>query len=121
MIARRRQHGMTIWAMLGILIIVGFVLLVAVRLTPVYLNYWSVVSVAESVQEDTGRDDPMSEVWEKVRVRFGLNSLRSLEPREVMDIRRRDGGLEIHVHYEERRPLLANIELAVTFDRTISR
>ena len=93
MIARRRQRGMTMWAMLGILIIVGFVLLVAVRLTPVYMNYWSVISVAESVHKDTRSDDNMAEVWEKVRVRFGLNNLRSLEPREVMNIRRRDGGL----------------------------
>ena len=121
MIAQRRQRGMTMWAMLGVLIVIGFVLLVAVRLTPVYLNYWSVISVAESVQEDTGRDDEMAEIWEKVRVRFGLNILRSLEPREVMDIRRRDGGLEIHVNYEERRPLLANVELVVNFDRKISR
>lgn len=121
MIARRRQRGMTMWAMLGVLIVVGFVLLVAVRLTPVYLNHWSVVSVAESVQQDTDRDDPMSEVWEKVRVRFGLNNLRSLEPREVMNIRRRDGGLEIRVNYEQRRPLMANVELVVTFDRKIAR
>lgn len=121
MIAQHHQRGMTMWAMLGILIVVGFVLLVAVRLTPVYLNYWSVISVAESVQEDTRGDDDMSQVWEKVRVRFGLNNLRSLEPRETMDIRRRDGGFEFHVNYEERRPLLANVELVVTFDRTISR
>lgn len=121
MIMQRRQRGMTMWAMLGILIVVGFVLLVAVRLTPVYMNYWSVISVAESVQEDTRSDDDMAEVWEKVRVRFGLNNLRSLEPRETMDIRRRDRGLEIHVNYEERRPLIANVELVVTFDRKISR
>lgn len=121
MILQRRQRGMTMWAMLGILIVVGFVLLVAVRLTPVYMNYWSVISVAESVQEDTRNDDDIAEVWEKVRVRFGLNNLRSLEPRETMNIRRRNGGLEIHVNYEERRPLLANIELVVTFDRKISR
>ena len=119
MIAKRHQRGMTMWAMLGILIVVGFVLLVAVRLTPVYLNYWSVVSVAESVKNDTGRDDPMGEVWEKARVRFGLNNLRSLEPREVMDIRRRDGALEIHVQYEEQRPLFANVDLIVSFDRRV--
>ncbi len=121
MIAHRRQRGMTMWAMLGILIVVGFVLLAAVRLTPVYMNYWSVISVAESVKNDTRSDDDMSAVWEKVRVRFRLYNLRSLEPREVMSIRRRGGGLEIHVNYEERRPLLANIALVVTFDRTISR
>lgn len=121
MIARRRQYGMSMWAMLGILIVVGFVLLVAVRLTPVYMNYWTVISVAESVQEDTRADDEMAEIWKKARTRFGLNNLRSLEPREVMDIRRRDDGVEIHVNYEERKPLLANVELVVTFDRTIKR
>jgi len=115
---KTRQRGMSMWGLLGVLIVIGFVLLLAVRLAPVYMDYWSVASIAESVQADADPDEPMNEVWDKVRTRFGLNSLHDMKPREVLTIRRGDAGLEVRVDYEVRRPMLYNIDMIVTFDRT---
>jgi hypothetical protein len=41
-----------------------------------------------------------------------------MKPREVLTIRRGDGGLEVRVDYEVRRPMLYNVDMIVTFDRT---
>ena len=117
MTSKNRQRGMSMWALLGVLIVIGFVALMGVRLLPVYMDYWSVASVAESIREDTGPDDTMPEIWEKVRTRFSLNNLRELEPRETMKIRRRERSIEVHVNYEVRRPVFGNVDVVVKFDR----
>lgn len=40
---KTRQRGMSMWGLLGVLIVIGFALLLAVRLTPVYIDRKSVV------------------------------------------------------------------------------
>lgn len=118
MVSRYSQRGMSMWSLLGILVLIGFAALVAVKLTPVYLNYWSVASVVESVIEDTGRNDPMPEVWDKLVTRFDLNNISQLDAREILDVKRSDGGLQIDVQYEQRKNLVYNVALVVSFDRT---
>lgn len=118
MMSRYRQRGMSMWSLLGILVLIGFAALVAVKLMPVYLNYWSVASVAESVIEDTGPDDPMPETWDKIITRFDLNNIDHLDARKILTVKRADGGLQIEVEYEQRKDLVHNIALVVSFDRT---
>lgn len=118
MVSRNRQRGMSMWSLLGILVLIGFAGLVAVKLVPVYLNYWSVASVAESVIKDTGPDDPMPETWDKLVTRFDLNNIDHLDARKILKVKRVDGGLQIDVEYERRKPLAYNVALVVSFDRT---
>lgn len=114
------QRGITMWALLGLLILIGFVLLMAVRLIPAYLNYWSVISVAESIQTDSElQDRPIHEAWDKAETQFTLNNLRALEPRDIMSIYRENGSLVVEIDYEARRPLIANIDLMVAFERQV--
>ncbi len=115
---RYRQRGMSMWSLLGLLILIGFILLLAVRLIPVYLTYWNVAEVTESVIEETGPEDAMNEVWNKITTRFDLNNISSVDPREVMKIRRKDNGIAIDVKYEQRKKLMYNVALVVSFDRT---
>lgn len=118
MISKHRQRGMSMWSLLGVLAVIGFALLIVVKLTPVYLTYWSVASVSESVINDTGPDDSMAEIWDKITTRFDLNNIRTLDPKKIMKIKRKSGSIEIDVQYERRKHLVHNVALVVTFDRT---
>lgn len=114
------QRGITMWALLGLLIVIGFVLLMAVRLVPAYMGYWSVVSVAESIQTDADlQERPIPEAWDKAETQFALNNLHNMEPRDVMSIYRENRSLVVEIDYETRRPLIANVDLLVSFERQV--
>lgn len=114
------QRGITMWALLGLLIVIGFVLLMAVRLVPAYMGYWSVLSVAESIQTDADlQERPIPEAWDKAETQFALNNLHNMEPRDVMSIYRENRSLVVEIDYETRRPLIANVDLLVSFERQV--
>lgn len=117
----RYQQGRSLLGMIALAIVVGFFLLLGVRLIPVYMDYWTIVSVAESVHEDPElRDASPREVRQALRSRMLLNNLRDYEPEEIYSVGRGDGGgLIIVIDYEEREPFLLNVDLVTTFERRI--
>jgi len=116
----RLQRGRSLLAILAILVVVGFFALLGVRLAPVYLDYWTIVSVAESVQEDPEYDGgSLREVRRALKTRMTLNNLRSYDDDIYSLSRADDGGYNIDIVYEKRVPFIANVELVAAFERRI--
>ncbi len=117
----RRQQGYSLWSLLVIAVVLGFFALLALRLIPVYMDYWTVVSVAESVQEDPElRDGSPREARSALRARMRLNNLRDYDVGDLYSISRGDGGvLVIDIEYEKRVPFMLNIDLVASFERRV--
>lgn len=114
-----RQRGVSIPALIALLIVVGFVIMIGVRLAPVYFNYYTLVSLVKSVQEDPQlRDSPEPEVREAVNKRMRLNEVDDLGY-DVVTINRPSSGLILDIAYEVRRPLIGNIDMVVYFNRRV--
>lgn len=118
---RRRQQGYSLWSILVIGIIAGFFALLAVRLVPVYMDYWTVITVAESVQEDPElRDGSPREARSALATRMRLNNLRDYDVGDLYTIGRGDGGvLIIDIAYERRVPFMLNVDLVASFERRV--
>lgn len=114
-----RQRGISIPALLAILLIVAFVVMIAVRLTPVYFDYYTLVSVVKSVQQDQDlRNESTDEVRSALDKRMRLNEIDDLGY-DVVAVKRPGGGLALDIAYEVRRPFIGNIDMVVYFNRRI--
>ena len=117
------QRGITLLSWIAILFVVGFFVLFAVRTVPAYFNYFTLVQVAEGVQQDRGlQGAPLQEVRSKLNTRMRINDVDNVadERYDVISIRQSpDGTLILDIEYEVRESLFANIDLVVSFDRRI--
>lgn len=122
-IAKRQSGKITLSKMISF-ILWGFLLVILVRLTPVYVDYFTVVSIAQSVIEDDslvkkGRVD----MRQAINQRFRINNLRNLKPDKDLRIHLgdKDEGISLLLDYEVRTHLLGNLDAVLIFQREFTR
>lgn len=114
----RRQRGITMMSLVALLVLIGFVTIMGVRLVPIYLEYWRIAKVAESVQQDRQlAEASIREIRQALSSRLTLNNVRDRNVNEIYQIQQRDGSLAITVSYEERRHLIFNLDVVASFER----
>ncbi|MFC4728468.1 DUF4845 domain-containing protein [Coralloluteibacterium thermophilus] len=114
-----RQRGITLLGFLIVLAVVGFFAYVAMRLFPVYSEYYSVVSAMKGVANEPGvASMEPNRVRDLLNRRFDISYVDSVKPNNIK-ITRSGQGYTLNVKYEVRRPLIYNIDVVASFDRTV--
>jgi hypothetical protein len=105
------------WLILVIpLAIVGYA---ALRLVPIYLNYFRVeTSVAQTVEQFKGGDEPSGAQTFRNALdrRFEIEGIDHPTSREI-DVHRDSSHWEVVVDYEDQAPLFGNISVLVAFHK----
>jgi hypothetical protein len=116
---RNRQQGMTFIGLLCILALVGMVLYAGIRLAPLYLNYMKVAKAMNAVAAEIKGDNP-----DPVAIRgaldahFIIDDPTGVETKDI-EITKDDGGVQMHVAYDDSAPYVANVSLSVHFEKTV--
>ncbi|MDJ0806673.1 MAG: DUF4845 domain-containing protein [Gammaproteobacteria bacterium] len=115
----KRQHGLTMISWLVVLTVIGFFIMVGLRVVPVYLEHHSVKNVLESLNHEPFISrKPVSEIRNMLFRRFDINNINGLD-REQVRIRRSGGITTIEINYEKRRPIAGNVEVLMTFNERL--
>ena len=113
---KRNQSGMTLLGFLLVLVVVGFEAFIAMRLFPMYQEYYSVRSAAKGLASEPGVGDmDPSKIQDLFFRRLDINYSENVKPENVK-IERIDGGWNMKVNYEVRRPLVGNLDVVGVFD-----
>jgi prepilin-type N-terminal cleavage/methylation domain-containing protein len=113
----RRQRGFTLIGLLVVLAVVGFFAYLAMRLFPVYSEYYSVVSAMKGLAKEEGiRGLSAEAIRQRFDKRLYTSYVESVKPNNVTVIT--SGTPRIQVKYEVRRHLFGNIDFVASFDRT---
>ena len=116
---RERQQGMTFIGLLCILVLVGIIGYAGVRLVPVYLNYMKLSRTMESAaSEFKGENAGLDAVKKSLDRHWAIEDITAVEQKDI-EITRDDGGLQLHVVYDDPVPYIANISLSVHFEKTV--
>jgi Domain of unknown function (DUF4845)/Prokaryotic N-terminal methylation motif len=117
---RHRQRGMTFLGLLIVLALCGVVGLAGVRLFPVYINYFKVVSTLKRVASEAkaGASDEGS-LRNSIGRHWNIEDITGLDEKEV-EIKRENGVTTLHAAYEDKVPYIANVSLAVDFDTSVT-
>ena len=112
----RKQGGMTLMSFLVVLAVVGFAAYIGMKLFPMYQEYYSVRSAAKGLASEPGVGDmDPSKIQDLFFRRLYINYSENVKPSNVK-IERIDGGWNMKVNYEVRRPLVGNLDVVGVFD-----
>jgi hypothetical protein len=116
---RRPQQGMTFLGLLCILVLVGIIGYAGIRLVPVYLNYMNIVRTLDAVAADFKGDNPNPEaIRTSLERHWEVQTISAVDYKDV-EITKDDNGVSMHVAYDDSEPYVANVSLAVHFDKTV--
>lgn len=111
-----RQDGVTFGGLLIILVIIGFLALIAMRLFPVYMESFGVKSSLESVVKEVEKESHTPiEIREKILKRLDINDVDDVTKEDIV-IKREGFFYSITIDYEVRVPFIKNIDFIVKFE-----
>jgi hypothetical protein len=114
----RKQEGLTL---IGFIIVLAFALFIAfagMKIGPMYLDNMTVYSAMKEVASERGaaRKTPY-----QIRVKFftlmNINAIDSVEESAVKTVRGNPSRMT--VKYEQRKNIIGNLDVVVTFDKTV--
>ncbi len=115
----RKQRGLTLIGFGLVLVLVIFFAYAAMRTVPLYLEYHALINAMNTLEEDP-RAVKMSpaQIKNKLIDSLWVNYATDNIQRKHMKVSRKD-GIRVRVAYEVRRDFVGNIDLILSFDRTV--
>lgn len=113
-----KQGGFSLLGMIGWVITVIFVGILAMRVVPSYLEYFTlkkiVTEVANTAASDSATDADIRSTFEK---RLDVNNITRVTPRDLV-IERGPQGTVLKLAYAVRQPLAGAASLCLDFEAT---
>lgn len=117
---RHSQQGMTFVGLLCILVMVGTIGYAGLRLMPLYLNYMKVArSMDVTATEFKGENPDLNGMRRSLEKHWQIEDISNVEAKEVEITKNDNGGITLHVAYDDSAPYIQNVSLAVHFDKTV--
>jgi hypothetical protein len=112
---KRTQGGMTLIGFIIVLGVIGLFAYVAMKLVPMYSEYYAVKQALKGLQQEPGiaNRDP-GKIQDLFFRRLYISYAENVKPANVR-IERTDGGWLMSVDYEVRKPLMANLDVVGKF------
>ena len=119
--AKFRQSGLTLIGFAIVLIVAGFFAYAAMKLIPVYSEYFGVVKSMKSIQSHTGVETAtIEDIRRWLNVNFDLQYVDdSSIPEKNIQLITKDGQHKLRIFYDKDVPFLYNVDLLVHFDHTV--
>lgn len=113
---KRKQRGITMLGFLITLCLVIFFAYCAMKIVPMYIEYYSVKKALASIASDAQAADATKE---KIRANFArhmqIDYVATVKP-EMLKIESTDTGYNLIMNYERREPLFANLDVVGKFN-----
>ncbi|NDY94470.1 DUF4845 domain-containing protein [Wenzhouxiangella limi] len=111
-----RTRGMTLIGFLLVLALVLFAAYMGIKLVPIYLNHFSVVSEMKAVASEPGTANmPPQTVRRNLMTRMDVSYVKHVRPEDVRVVR--GDGVNLVVSYEVEEHLIGNIDAIIRFHR----
>ena len=118
----RKARGITLIGFVILLAVAGFFAYVAMRLIPVYIEYFGVVKAMEQVKSEPGAAQrSLEEIRRDLTFKFDSQYVDSESvPAQAIQLKREGGAATLRIAYEKRVPFVYNIDLVATFDKSVN-
>ena len=112
---KRTQSGMTLIAFVIVLAVVGLFAYVAMKLVPMYSEYYAVKQALKGLAAEPGiADQDPAKIQDLFFRRLYISYAEDVKP-EHDKITRGDNGWKMDVNYEVRKPMMANLDVVGKF------
>lgn len=115
----RRQQGITLMSFVLVLVVVGFFALVAMKLFPMYSEYYNLKGVmTELAAQPNSASMTPAQIQADLDRRFNIAYVESVQKQHIK-ILRAGRGAQLNIAYEVRKPLFGNLDVVAKFDHTV--
>jgi len=112
-----QQKGMTGIGWLIVLALIGFFVLLALKMVPSYLEYYKIVSTLDSIQKESGFSTPR-EIRDLLERRFDISYVNTILPKDVQ-IKSAGQYYSVRAKYDAREHLFGNVSVVMSFDKQV--
>ena len=103
------------------LALIAFVASAALKLVPHYLDYMSMKKIIESVDSNQALDiTTVDDFYSYVGKSMQVNSIRDVDLNKALKVTAANNKFDAHLQYEQREPLILNMDVVLKFDRQFS-
>ncbi|MGE0371458.1 MAG: DUF4845 domain-containing protein [Gammaproteobacteria bacterium] len=115
----KQQEGMTFLSLLIVLAVVGFFAYIGIKLTPVYLQHFSVTSSLQSLAEEESQGLAVGELRSRLLKRLEINSVTNVTEDDIK-VRSEANSKTVTVQYEVQEPFYGNVSLLISFEDSVT-
>lgn len=119
---RHKVEGITLIGFVIVLGVLGFFAYLAMRLVPMYVEYFGVLKAMEQLRQEPGAaQKSLAEVRGQLSLKFNTQYVdeTSVTPQSI-SLKREGGAATLRIAYEKRVPFLYNIDLVGKFDKSLN-
>jgi hypothetical protein len=114
-----RQRGITVIGMLLLIVVLAFAALVAMKVIPMYVQYYTVKSTVESIRKEPQVTQmSVTDIHNAIQKRFDIGYVDNVRARDLK-IRQDRGGRVLDLVYEDERELFYGLHVVLRVDETI--
>jgi hypothetical protein len=121
-VMKQSQRGITFIGFVLMLCIVGFFAYVAMKLVPVYSEYMGVVKSMNQLLTEPGiQNKEVGEIRQMLNTKFSIQYVdEATIPPQNIQLKKQSGAASLRVFYDKRVDFIYNIDLLISFDKTIN-
>ncbi|MBT8449813.1 MAG: DUF4845 domain-containing protein [Gammaproteobacteria bacterium] len=113
----KKQQGMTAIGWLFVLGLIGFFVLLALRLFPIYSNNFKLKGILETVSEEHNLYElDRNEILVLIDKGITINRAEGFKKEHFEIVLKENRNKEFRIKYEDRRPILGNLDVVAKFD-----
>jgi len=114
-----KQRGITLIGFIFVLSFALFIAFIGMKIGPIYMEYYSVVSAMNGVASERGSAN-LSPYDIRVKVLNRLYVSYSAENVKEKHIKlTRKNGVHLRIAYEVRKPVIGNLDVVAMFDKSV--
>ncbi|RLJ17776.1 DUF4845 domain-containing protein [bacterium endosymbiont of Escarpia laminata] len=119
MLSIKKQRGLSGIGWLFVLCLIGFFVLMGLKMAPVYMEHYTIKTALESLEREPFiGQKPVSAIRKLFMRRLDINYVTNIK-KDHIKIKRSGGSTTIDVNYEVREHLFANLDVVMTFSESI--
>ena len=117
MISISKQRGATFVFWVFFAALIGFLLMLGIKLFPVYYKGFATEKIIEDLALEMGGKKPSKkQLWQSIERRLDINSLSGVSREHFVYSRDKD-AVEFGLDYEVRVPIIHNLDAVAKFDQ----
>ena len=114
----RKQGGLTLIGFIIVLSIALFVAYLGMKIGPIYMEYYSVVSAMNDMAKEKGNAKKAPDVLRRnLKARLYVSYSSNVKDNHIKVTR--SNGVNLRVSYAVREPILGNLDVIVSFDKSV--
>ena len=121
---RKRQRGMSFLSLIAIVGILGFSVVIGLKLIPIYMDSWKIDGIMNTVISEAGvNQQSRKEIIESMLKRLDIDAVDAVNYRnykESLTVAKRKNKTTINIFYRVETPLIGNLTLVAEFDKSVS-